>query len=414
MLNLRKIRILEHTAHSTPIGRVVNAPIQAVLAIGGGLSLVLLGWSVFGSLPSEVTGTGMVVRGKRLIAVEARVPGTVVASNAEVNQQVRKTEILMSIDSSQQRIQLDGAKKQLATGMSLGKVSEQSGARAEANALSALRTAELRLKTQSPALQRRRSELEILMQQANQLYSQRLINTTDLANLGQTLGAVTSQLQSLTDAVNSQKLQYQQVKQQNAGNRFQIQQQNLGTAASAASINEIIKQSRAIRPPVNGELVSISKAVGDYANQGDVLFTLMPRDGSLRAILLVSSTNANRVKVGNQVLISPNESPPTRFGYIKGIVTGISNAPATQAELIKAFGSEETAQSFANTFGQQAGIELPYLAVVSLQQDKAGLPVWTLGKQPPWGFRAGGVTSARIITSQIRPIQLLIPSLRKL
>jgi HlyD family secretion protein len=281
----------------------------------------------------------MVVRGKRLIAVEARVPGTVVASNAEVNQQVRKTEILMSIDSSQQQIQLDGAKKQLATGMSLGKVSEQSGARAEANALSALRTAELRLKSQSPALQRRRSELEILMQQANQLYSQRLI----------------------TDAVNSQKLQYQQVKQQNAGNRFQIQQQNLGTAASAASINEIIKQSRAIRPPVNGELVSISKAVGDYANQGDVLFTLMPRDGSLRAILLVSSTNANRVKVGNQVLISPNESPPTRFGYIKGIVTGISNAPATQAELIKAFGSAETAQSFANTFGQQAGIELPYL-----------------------------------------------------
>jgi len=393
---------------------VVNAPIQAVIAIGGGLSLVLLGWSIFGSLPSEVTGTGMVVRGKRLIAVEARVPGTVVASNAEVNQQVRKTEILMSIDSSQQRIQLDGAKKQLATGLSLGKVSEQSGASAEANALSALRTAELRLKSQGPALQRRRSEIEALMQQANRLYSQRLINATDLANLGQTLGAVTSQLQSLTDAVNSQNLQYQQVKQQNAGNRFQIQQQNLSTAVSAASVNEIIKQSRAIRSPVNGELVSISKAVGDYANQGDVLFTLMPRDGSLRAILLVSSTNANRVKAGNQVLISPNESPPTRFGYIKGIVSGISNAPATQAELIKAFGSAETAQSFANTFGQQAGIELPYLAVVSIQQNKAGLPVWTLGKQPPWGFRAGGVTSARIITSQIRPIQLLVPSLRKL
>ena len=393
---------------------MVNAPIQAVIAIGGGLSLVLLGWSIFGSLPSEVTGTGMIVRGKRLIAVEARVPGTVVASNAEVNQQVRKTEILMSIDSSQQRIQLDGAKKQLATGLSLGKVSEQSGASAEANALSALRTAELRLKSQGPALQRRRSEIEALMQQANRLYSQRLINATDLANLGQTLGAVTSQLQSLTDAVNSQNLQYQQVKQQNAGNRFQIQQQNLSTAVSAASVNEIIKQSRAIRSPVNGELVSISKAVGDYANQGDVLFTLMPRDGSLRAILLVSSTNANRVKAGNQVLISPNESPPTRFGYIKGIVSGISNAPATQAELIKAFGSAETAQSFANTFGQQAGIELPYLAVVSIQQNKAGLPVWTLGKQPPWGFRAGGVTSARIITSQIRPIQLLVPSLRKL
>jgi len=406
--------ILAQTPLSSPVGRVVSAPIKAVVAMGGGLSLLLLGWSVFGSLPSEVTGTGMVVRGQRLIAVQARVPGTVVASNAKVNQSVRKTDILMSIDSSQQQIQFQGAKQQLATGLPLQKESEQSGAKAEANALAALRIAESRLNSQGPTLQRRRAELELLIQQANQLYSQRLINVTDLANLAQTLGQVTSQLQSLTDAVNAQTLQYQQIKQQNAGNRFQLQQQNIGTAASAAGVNALIHLSRAVRPPVNGELVSIGKGVGDYANQGDVLFTIMPRDGSLRAILVVSSANANRVKAGNQVLISPNESPPTRFGYIKGTVTGISNAPATQAELIKAYGSPETAQSFANSFGQQSGIDLPYLVLVSIQQNKAGLPVWTLGKQPPWGFRAGGVASARIITSHIRPIQLLIPSLRKL
>lgn len=375
---------------------------------------MLLGWSVFGTLPSEVTGTGMIVRGKRLISVEARVPGTVVDSKVEVNQQVSKTDVLMSIDSSQQKIQLIGSLKQLGIGVPLARESGQSGDRAEAKALSAINTAELRLKTQGPLLQQRRNELELLVKQGNQLYNQRLISATDLASLAQTLGQVTSQLESLTDAVNAQNLQYQQVRQQNAGNRFQLQQQNLGTAASAAGINEIINLSRAIRAPVNGELVSISKQIGDFANQGDVLFTLMPRDGELRAILLVSSTNANRVKVGNSVLISPNESPPTRFGFIKGNVTGISNAPATQAELIKSFGSPETAQSFSSSFSQQGGVELPYLVLVRIEQTKTGLPVWTLGKQPPWGFRAGGVASARIITSRIHPIQLLIPGIRQL
>lgn len=386
---------------------------QAVIAIGGGLTMLLLGWSVFGSLPSEVSGTGMIVRGKRLIAVEARVAGTVVASNAEVNQKVSKSEVLMSIDSSQQRIQLQGARKQLNTGVPLAHESQRSGEQAETSAKLALQLAQSRLKSQGPNLQRRKAELEALFKQANGLYNQRLISATDLANVGQTLAEVTGQLQSLTDAVNSQQLAYQQVKQQNAGNHFQLQQQNLSTAANAAGINEIINQAMAIRPPVNGQLVSIGKAVGDYANQGDVLFTVMPSDGSLRAILLVGSANVNRVKAGNDVLISPNESPPTRFGYIKGFVTGVSNAPATQAELIKAFGSPETAQSFANTFGQQGGIQLPYLVLVSIKQEK-GLPIWTLGKQPPWGFRTGGVTSARIITSRIRPIDLLIPSLRKL
>ena len=132
---------LAQTPHLSPLGRVVNSPIQAVVAIGGGLSLLLLGWSVFGTLPSEVTGTGMVVRGRRLIAVEARVPGTVVASKGEVNQRVKKTDVLMSIDSSQQKIQLIGSLKQLGIGVPLAKESAQSGDQAEAKALSALNIA---------------------------------------------------------------------------------------------------------------------------------------------------------------------------------------------------------------------------------------------------------------------------------
>ena len=405
---------MAQTTHGSPLGRVVNAPIKAVIAIGGGLSLALLGWAVFGSLPSEVSGTGMVVRGTRLIAVEAKVPGTVVASNAQVDQKVTPSEILMSIDSSQQQIQLQGARKQLATGVPLTKESEQSGAQAEATALAALRLAEQRQRTQAPPLERRRLQAEALLKQANLLYSQRLISVTDLSNIGQSLSGLTSQLQALADAVNAAHLQYQQLKQQNAGNRYQLQQQNIATASSAAGVNEVINQARNIRSPVNGELVSIGKAVGDYANQGDVLFTVMPSDGNLRAILLVNSANANRVKPGNQVLISPNESPSTRFGFVKGTVTNITNAPATQAELIKAFGSPETAQTFANSFAQQPGVALPYLVIVSIQQTKSGLPVWTLGKQPPWGLRAAGVATARIITNRIRPIQLLIPILRKL
>ena len=405
---------LAQISHASPLGRVINEPIKAVIVIGGGLSLALLGWAVFGSLPSEVTGTGMVVRGNRLIAVEAKVAGTVVASHAQVDQKVYKSEILMSIDSSQQQIQLQGARKQLATGLPLSKQSEQSGVQAEATALAALRLAQSRMRAQAPALERRRSETEALMRQANRLYNQRLISVTDLANLGQTFAELTNQVQALTDAVNDANLQYQQVKQQNAGNRYQLQQQNIATAASAAGVNDLISQARNIRSPIDGELVSLGKSIGDYANQGDVLFTVMPSDRSLRAILLVSSANANRVKPGNQVLISPNESPATRFGFIKGTVTNISNAPATQAELIKAFGSTETAQSFANSFGQQPGVAVPYLVLVRIQQDKNGLPVWTLGKQPPWGLRAAGVATARIITDNIRPIQLLIPSLRKL
>ena len=396
------------------IGKVISKPFLAVIWLGGGLTLALLGWSVFGSLPSEVNGTGMLVRGLRMYVVEAKVGGTVKAIHFKVNSPVSPSQVVMSLDANQQAIQLLGAERQLQTGMSLAKDSNSAGRSAEATALSAVQVAQKRLDQQGPALRRRQAELKRLVAESNALYKQRLISSSDLASVADNLAQVSDQLNGLQDALNQQSVAYQQVRQQNAGNRFQLVQQNIGTSANAAGIRETIHQASQIKPPIIGQLISIGKQVGDYVNPGDGLFTVMPTQGELRAILLVSSASVKRVSVGDEVLISPEESPPTRFGFIKGTVTGVGTAPATQAETLKAYGTIEAVQSFTNSFSQQPGVDLPYLVLVKVQQDRQGQPVWTLGRQPPWGFRPGGVANARIITSRIRPIQLLIPSLRKL
>ena len=407
-------RTVVTSSFSNVLGRVVTKPLQAVLGIGAGLTLALLGWSVFGDLRSEVTGTGMLVRGDRMISVEAKEGGTVTAANAKVNSLVSSEQVIMSIDTSQQSIQLRGAERQFEVGISLAKDSETAGKSAELTALEALRLAQNRLQEEGPALRRRQSELRKMMVEANNLYQRRQINVNDLASVAENLAQVNGQLDGLQDGLNAQQLAYKQIRQENAGNRFQMAQQNIGTVASAAGLRETIQQAVQIKSPVNGQLISIGKQVGDYANPGDVMFTVMPSKGILRAIVLISSNNVKRVNGGDEVLISPAESPATRFGYIKGAVIGVGNAPATQAEMLRAFGTTETTQSFTNSFNQQSVVDLPYIVIVDIEQDSKGKPVWTHGRQPPWGFRPGGVASVRIITNTIRPIQLLIPSLRKL
>ena len=402
------------SSFSNVLGRVVTKPFQAVLGLGAGLTIALLGWSVFGVLRSEVTGTGMLVRGNRMIAVEAKQGGTVIAANAKVNTLVSSEQVIMSIDTSQQSIQLRGAERQLKVGVALAKDSATAGKGAELTALEALRLAESRLQAERPALRLKQSELRKMMLEANKLYQSRLINVNELASVAQNLAQVSGQLGGLEDALNSQQIAYKQIRQQNAGNRFQMVQQNIGTVASAAGLRETILQAVQIKSPVNGQLISIGKDVGDYANPGDVMFTVMPSKGPLRAIVLISSSNVKRVTGGDAVLISPTESPATRFGYIKGTVIGVGNAPATQAEMMRAFGATETTQSFTNSFNQQSTVDLPFIVLVEIEQDSQGRPVWTLGRQPPWGFRPGGVATVRIIDSTIRPIELLIPSLRKL
>jgi len=396
------------------IGKIITKPFLVVIWLSGGLSIGLLGWSVFGSLPSEVTGIGMLVRGLRMVVVEAKVGGTVKAIHFKVNSLVSPSNVVMALDASQQVIQLLGAEEQLKTGLPIAQKSDRAGRAAETTAFNALQLAQARLNQQGPTLKRRQAELNSMVAEANSLYQRRLISSIDLASVAQNLAQVNDQLHGLQDALNQQTIAYQQVRQQNAGSRFQLVQQNIGTGASAAGIRETIKQATQIKPPLSGQLISVSKQVGDVVNPGDGLFTIMPTQGDLRAILLVSSSNVKRISVGDEVLISPEESPSTRFGFIKGTVTGVGTAPATQAETLKAYGTAEAVQSFANSFSQQPGVDLPYLVLVKIQQDRQGRPVWTLGRQPPWGFRPGGVANARIITSRIRPIQLLIPSLRRL
>ena len=349
-----------------------------------------------------------------MVAVEAKQGGTVIAMNSHVNDRVSSSQVVMSLDTSQQAIQLLGAERQLKAGIPLASNSQTAGLAAQSTALQALRLAENRLQEQAPALRRRQAELKSMFQEANKLYGNRLISVNDLASVGQNLAQVSSQLSGLQDAVNAQQIAYKQILQQNAGNAFQMVQQNIGTVATAAGIRETIQQAGKIKSPVNGQLISIGKQVGDYVNPGDVMFTVMPSHGHLRAIIVVGSNDVKRIKRGDSVLISPSESPATRFGYIKGKVTGVGSAPATQAEMLRAFGTTETAQSFTSSFSQQSGVDLPYMVLVRVDQDAKGLPVWTLGRQPPWGFRPGGVATARIITQTVRPIQLLIPSLRKL
>jgi multidrug resistance efflux pump len=402
------------SSFSNLLGRVVTKPLQAVIGIGGGLTLGLLGWSVLGSLPSEVTGTGMLVRGNRMIAVQAKLGGTVTAANAKVNNTVSPAQVIMSLDTSQQTIELVGAERQLKAGIPLAKNSETAGDDAEATALAAVRLAEHRLQEEAPALRRKQGQLKSMMAEANALYQRRLISINDLTGVAQDLAQVNGQLSGLEDALNAQEIAYKQIRQQNAGNRYQMAQQNIGTYANAAGIRQSIVQAGQIKSPVSGQLISIGKQVGDYVNPGDVMFTVMPQQGRLRAIVLVSSNSVKRVKPGDAVLISPTESPATRFGYIKGTVSGVGNAPATQDELLRAFGTTEATQSFTNSFSQQPGVDLPYIVLVDIRQDSKGQPLWTLGRQPPWGFRPGGVANARIITDTVRPIQLLIPSLRKL
>lgn len=382
----------------------------ALASLAGGVVV----WGCFGTLQSEVSGTGLIVRGNHLHVVNSQQEGIIKRQHVKLNDTVKRGDLLMSLDTSQQQIQIDATREQLQANAPLSRLSVEAGERLEATNRRIWQEAERSYAEQAPALKRRIEQLEASYRGTQELLQSGIASASDVAASFDDLSNLKSQLQQLSQNVSNSRSAYEQARQQNAGNAINLVQQNATLRSGLAGLREMVQQARFVRSPIDGTVVGFEATVGNVANPGDPLITIMPSQGRLRAILLVGSNDFQRIDVGDEVLLSPTSTPSVRFGYIKGKVVGMAQAPATQGELMKAFGSSITVQSLLGSFNAGGQVDLPFLVNVVVEQDQTGLPVWTLDKQPPWGMRPGSTTTARIVSDKVRPISLVLPFLRGL
>ena len=370
-------------------------------------------WSIFGSLKMESTGVGFIVRGKHFVTVSSKQQGVVAKQFFDLNQDVKSGDILMSLDTEENQLQLDSSIKTLNISKPLTALSNSAGRQAELVAKSNIAGAE-EIYTRNASTLR---DLIRKQQQAyvgvQKLYSVNQASSEELASSYSSLLNLKQQLLGLENDIRQQRMNFQQLVQSNAQSKINLASQNISTASSAATSKIVVDQSRLIRSPIDGTVISYDVPLGGFANPGDPLMTLVPKKGPLRAILLIGSDQFERVKKGDRVLLSPSASPSIRFGFIKGTVIAKADAPATSAELLRAFGSDEVVQSLMQSFGSGGQVNLPYLVDVSVEE-KGAQPVWTLGLQPPWGVLPGSAATARVISDQVRPISLLLPFIRGL
>lgn len=392
---------------------LVDRPFVYVTAGLGLLTGATLIWSVFGSLKLETSGVGLVVRGDHFFTVSSKQQGVVAKQFFELDQEVKAGDVLLSLDTQADKLGLEASSKTLDIALPLARLNDNAGRNAENIALDNIRTAESIFKSNEASLRSLISKQQLAYNGVQALYARNQVSSDELASAYSSLLQLKQQLADLQNNVQQQKINYQQIRQSNAQSKIDLASQNISTASSIAQSKLVLNQSALIRSPVDGTMISYDVKLGGYANPGDPLVTISPKNGPLRAILLVGSDQFARIKKGDRVLISPSASPAIRFGYIRGTVTAKADAPATGAELLKAFGSQDIVQSLQQSFNQGGQVNLPYLVSV-LIEEKNQQPVWTLGRQPPWGVRAGSQATARIISEQVRPISLVLPFLRGL
>ncbi len=387
---------------TTPKGWLALAGLAAIVTAG-------LVWSVVGSIPTRVSGTGILVRKGGLVPVSALAAGQLQELLVTAGQPVEKGQAIARLSLPDLLAELRGARAALAA------------LEAEHRQLAELGTVDARLQAESLAKQRDLARGEIAAgRQRHAAYTRKLAIQTKL--LGD--GLVTEQeLQATRDGVAGAEgevtraegaLADLSVKEAELSQRVLREgAERLKRIADAArrvqETERRVERDSTVSSPSDGRVIEVRAAVGSVVGPGTPVVLLELTGACLEGILYVPGADGKRIQAGMSVEVSPSTVKREEYGSLRATVTSVSPFPSTQRAMLANLGNEELVGSFFRS------AESPIEVRVDVTPDPktpSGLS-WTSPKGPPAVIEPGTLCAASISVRERRPISFVLPVLRE-
>jgi HlyD family secretion protein len=374
----------------------------------GALLLAAVGWGIWGSIPTEAHGEGILLRKGGVSAIVSAANGQVDEILVAVGDVIAKGQPVATIRQEALSRQIKDNQSKLAA------------LRAEyANALrSAGQQRQLRardLAQQRANLERNieaiEQELEVLRQRVEadkRLLEDGLITKQAYLATQQTLSARENDLAGQRLELKGLDLKGveadRQLDQQLETRQTAIRDLELATRELDAQLGEAVN----VRSQYPGRVLEIVADRGAVVSPGTPLLSVEVESEDLRAMLFVPASAGKRVQIGMQVRIAPSTVKREEYGSLLGQVVSVAEYPSTSLGMRRQLGNEALV---AKLMEQGPPIQVE----VSLERDPA-TPTgyhWSSSRGPNLKISTGTLASGDIIVKKDRPISLVIPTLRE-
>jgi len=162
---------------------------------------------------------------------------------------------------------------------------------------------------------------------------------------------------------------------------------------------------------ISGEQGSVSDVYvekGQFVEKGQRIAKII-RGGEkvkdLICILFYSVDEGKKIHPGMDVRISPSTVSKEEYGYLLGKVVAVSDLPATERQVADLTGSDQFAKKITENLVLQVVIDL-----IPSDTGKSGY-AWSSKMGPDLGIDNGTLCDGFVITEEIKPINLIFPSL---
>ena len=379
----------------------------ALVALGA-LILTSLVWGVFGSIPTEATGEGILLRRGGVSSLVAAESGQVeellvsvgdVIEKGQVVARIRQDELLRQIQDTRDRLADVRREYQdlLRYAGEQGRLRGRDLAQERANLQQSIRAYEREVE-----LARERIAVE------RDLLKDGLITKQTLLASEQRLNTAQDQLANARLQLNSLELKgldsAQQTDQQVEAREAQIRDLEIELRERQARLTETARvvSNRA------GRVLELLVDRGDVVNPGTPLLSLEVVSEELQAVLFVPASAGKRVQPGMRVRVSPSTVKREEYGSMIGRVTWASEYPSTARGMTRLLGNEALVQRL-----MQEGP--PIQVNVTLEKDPK-TPTgyrWSSSTGPSVQISSGTLATGSVVVREERPINLVVPRIRE-
>lgn len=383
---------------------------QGWLALTGLCALLAaaLLWGLFGSVPTETTGEGILLRQGGVSDLVAAGAGQVEEVQVAVGDVIEKGQVVAKIHQELLLRQIDDSR------------TKEANLQAEYQALLRSSEEQKRLRLRDLAQQRTNLERTIATLAKNvTLLEERLGAEKKLLDDGlithQTYLGTEQSLNTSRDQLASSRLELNGLELKDLAAQQQIDQQ-LETRRNAIRDLEIqVREDRAklaenvgVVSPFSGRVLELLVVRGDVVSPGTPILSVEVLSEDLIAVLFVPAADGKRIHPGMTARVSPTTVKREEYGFLEGRVTWTAAYPSTSRGMIRLLGNEALVAKLMK--------EGPPLQInVALERDPR-TPTgyrWSSSRGPNLKISSGTLTTGSIIVKQDRPMSLVIPTVRE-
>lgn len=381
------------------------------LLVSGGLIVLFLIWSVFGAIPTHVTGQGILMpRTGIIIDAASESTGTLLRFPVALNEKVRKGQPVAYVD------QRENAQRSNDAAMTV---------RDQENALARFDSDYQReISVKSDSIEKRRRALFQTISEEEKraafltgsltrqesyagkgVFSERVLEDAraEISRVRLDMANHRNELERLDTELLQVKNQYERDR-----NKLVLAVNEARRVAGQQAM--IVARDSVITAPVDGRVIEIKLAPGSIVQMGQPVLSIETSSGAggLEALVYMPTEHGKKLVVGQTVRLAPANVKKEEYGSLLGRVRSVSEFPVTQQGMVSVLPNASLAALFAKDGP-------PYAVLVDLLPDTAlqsGYR-WTSAAGAPFPVVSGTTLSAEITVTEQRPISLLIPFLRK-